>query len=100
MRRGLTKLSMREPRFSIIIPTRERADTLYYALLSAVDQDFDDYEVVVYDNCSSAATRDIVEKIGSTKVRYFRSGYATGDDGLLGAGPVSGRGGIRDGDWR
>ena len=64
---------MSDPRFSIIVPTRERAETLHFALLSCLDQDFEDYEIVVHDNCSSPATRDAVEGVGSAKVKYFRS---------------------------
>lgn len=64
---------MTDPRFSIVVPTRNRADTLHYALLSVLDQDFDNYEVVVHDNCSSAETREVVESFHSDKLRYFRS---------------------------
>jgi hypothetical protein len=64
---------MTTPRFSIIIPTRERADTLEYALQSCLRQDFDDFEVVVCDNHSSPATRAVVEGCGSARVRYLRS---------------------------
>ena len=31
---------MANPRFSIVVPTRERAETLHYALLTFLDQDF------------------------------------------------------------
>jgi glycosyltransferase involved in cell wall biosynthesis len=64
---------MSDPRFSIVVPSRERADTLHYTLLSLLDQDFEDYEVVVHDNCSSAATREVVEGFRSAKLKYFRS---------------------------
>ena len=64
---------MSDPRFSIVVPTRERAETLHYALQSFLDQDFEDYEVVVHDNCSSAATRDVVESFRSARLKYFRS---------------------------
>jgi hypothetical protein len=61
------------PRFSVVIPTRERADTLYYAVRACLEQDFDDYEIVVCDNCSSPATRQVVEEIGSPKIVYHRA---------------------------
>jgi hypothetical protein len=64
---------MASPRFSVVIPTRERADTLRYALRTCLDQDFADYEIVVCDNCSSPATREVVEGFGSPKVRYVRA---------------------------
>lgn len=64
---------MGQPRFSIVIPTRERAETLRYALRTCLDQDFDDYEIVVCDNHSSPATRQVVEEANSPKIRYIRS---------------------------
>ncbi len=64
---------MSTPRFSIVIPTRERADTLPFALRTCLDQTFDDYEVVVSDNCSTPATRAVVDAIASPKVRYVRT---------------------------
>ena len=64
---------MKHPRFSIVIPTRERAETLHYTLLSCLDQDFEDYEIIVHDNCSSSETRATVERHQSTRIRYYRS---------------------------
>jgi hypothetical protein len=60
-------------RFSVVIPTRERAETLRHALRTCLDQDFDDFEVIVSDNCSSPETRTVVDEAGSPKVRYVRT---------------------------
>ncbi|WP_439621791.1 glycosyltransferase [Gemmata sp.] len=60
-------------RFSVVIPTRERADTLRHALRTCLDQTFDDYEVIVSDNCGSPATRAVVDEAGSDRVRYVRT---------------------------
>ncbi|WP_171474161.1 glycosyltransferase family 2 protein [Frigoriglobus tundricola] len=64
---------MSEVKFSVVIPTRERADTLRFALRTCLDQTFDDYEVIVSDNFSSPATRAVVDEAGSPKVRYVRT---------------------------
>ncbi|HZT82564.1 MAG TPA: glycosyltransferase family 2 protein [Gemmataceae bacterium] len=64
---------MPQPRFSVVIPTRERADTLRFTLQTCLRQSFDDYEVVVCDNCSPPATREVVEACGSPRVRYVRA---------------------------
>jgi len=61
------------PFFSIVIPTRERHDTLYYAIESALNQDFDDFEVVIMDNFSSPETVKTVDQFESDKICYFRS---------------------------
>ncbi len=60
-------------KFSVVIPTRERAETLRFALGSCLDQSFDDYEVIVSDNFSSAPTREVAEAAGSPRVRYVRT---------------------------
>ncbi len=64
---------MNHIKFSVVIPTRERAETLQHCLRTCLDQNFDDYEVVVSDNGSSPATRKVVDEAGSTKVQYFRT---------------------------
>src|SRR5438874_2101121 len=64
---------MAEPRFSVVVPTRERAATLRVALRTCLEQDFDDYEIVVCDNFGSPATRQVVEECRSSRIRYVRS---------------------------
>jgi hypothetical protein len=64
---------MTEIEFSLVIPTRERADTLRYALKSCLKQDFDSFEIIVCDNCGSPATRAVVEEIASSKIVYHRA---------------------------
>ena len=50
-------------RFSVVIPTRERAHTLRSTLQTCLDQEFQDYEIVVCDNHSSQATREVIEEL-------------------------------------
>lgn len=64
---------MSRKRFSVVIPTRERAETLVHALRTCTEQDFDDYEIVVCDNCSSPETRQVVEAANDSRIRYIRS---------------------------
>lgn len=64
---------MAAPRFSVVIPTRERAHTLRYSLKTCLEQDFSDYEIVVCDNFGSPATRQVVEEYASPKIRYIRA---------------------------
>jgi hypothetical protein len=61
------------PLFSIVIPTRNRAHVLPNALLSALEQDFDDYEIVVVANNCQDTTRDIVKGMRSQKICYFET---------------------------
>lgn len=61
------------PRFSIVIPTRERPDTLRCALATCLNQDFDDYEIVVCDNGTTDRTRAVVGEVASRRVRHIRA---------------------------
>ncbi|NQW46233.1 MAG: glycosyltransferase family 2 protein [Planctomycetes bacterium] len=64
---------MSRPRFSIVVPTRQRPHTLHYTLATILNQDHDSFEVIVADNASSSETRAVVEAINSPKIRYVRS---------------------------
>jgi hypothetical protein len=62
------------PLFSVVIPTRDRADVLRYCLRTCLAQHaFDDYEVVVSDNAGPPATRQAVEECRSPRLAYVRS---------------------------
>lgn len=60
-------------RLSVVIPTRQRADTLQYTLETCLAQDFDDYEIVVCDNCSSPETQQVVQQAASDRIVYIRA---------------------------
>jgi glycosyltransferase involved in cell wall biosynthesis len=65
---------MSMPLLSLIIPTRERAQTLVHTIATALDQASQDFEVVVGDNASADGTRAVVEAIDDPRLRYFNSG--------------------------
>jgi len=91
--------------FSIIIPTRQRHETLKYSIQSVLNQTYDEFELVVMDNCSSSETFEVVASFSDPRIKYYRSierlsmsdnwelglAYATGeyifilgdDDGLM-----------------
>lgn len=59
--------------FSILIPTKNRADLLRMAVQSLLEQTFGDYEVVVSDNNSSNDTRSVIASLGDQRIKYTRS---------------------------
>lgn len=60
-------------KYSIIIPTRNRASLLVHALRSALAQTFDDYEVIVSNNASSDDTEQVVKGFGDPRITYYRT---------------------------
>ena len=59
------------PRFSLVIPTLRRADTLVHALATLTAQRFEDVEIVVQNNGNDSETRDAVRMNGDPRVRHF-----------------------------
>ena len=66
------------PSFTIIVPTRNRGDTLKYALQTLVAIDDDRLEILVSDNASDDQTRDIVSAVRDPRLRYVNTGRRLG----------------------
>ncbi len=56
------------PRFSIVIPTRQRADTLVFTMETVLAQTHPDFEVVVQNNGNDQATNDVVASFASRRI--------------------------------
>ena len=61
------------PRFSLVIPTFRRADTLEHALATLLAQPGPDVEIVVQNNGDDPATRDLLERIDDVRLRHFHT---------------------------
>lgn len=64
------------PKFSIVIPTRDRSEWLAKTLDAALAQTFRDFEVVVVNNdaVGSTASESAVSETGDSRVRHVRTG--------------------------
>src|SRR5205807_10632821 len=60
--------------FSVLIPTRERSDTLAATLKTCVNQSYANLEIIVSDNFSQDNTRDVVESFPDKRIRYTNTG--------------------------
>ena len=60
-------------KFSILLPTRNRLDLLRGAVETVRRQRFDDWEIVVSDNCSEDDVAGYVDSLADGRVRYFRT---------------------------
>lgn len=66
---------MRSPRVSIGLPVYNGEDFLETAIRSLLAQDFGDFELIISDNASTDATREICERHAAqdARVRYLRA---------------------------
>ncbi|MFX4262559.1 glycosyltransferase family 2 protein [Pelotomaculum propionicicum] len=63
---------MISPKVTIAIPTYNRAALLRQAVESALEQTYQDIEVLVADNSSTDNTGDVVKQFKDHRIRYFR----------------------------
>lgn len=69
----INHMKSKSPLFTIVMPTRNRAHILPNALRSALDQTFDDYEIVIMANNCHDNTREVVESLATSRVRYYET---------------------------
>ncbi len=58
------------PRFSVVVPTRDRPDLLEFCLEGLAEQTFTDFEVVVCDNYTTAPARVVFDRWARDGWRY------------------------------
>lgn len=57
--------------FSVVIPTYNRKAKIERAIRSLLVQEFSDFEVIIIDDGSDDGTREIVQSIQDSRVKYF-----------------------------
>jgi Glycosyl transferase family 2 len=60
-------------RFSVLLPTRNRLEYLRLAVESVLRQDFDDWQLVVSDNCSEEDIRGYLKSLDDPRIVYGRT---------------------------
>jgi glycosyltransferase involved in cell wall biosynthesis len=61
------------PKFSIIIPTADRPETLKYTLMACVMFKRDDLEIIISDNYSGPDTTAVIESFSDPRIKVFRT---------------------------
>ena len=61
-----------EPLVSVIIPTYNRPEYLKQAIASAIQQTYQNIEIIVSDNCSPENPQTIIESFGDSRIRFWR----------------------------
>ena len=63
---------MSRPRFSVVVPTRNAEKTLGLTLRTCLEQEFEDYEILVSDNSATSATEELIASLDSPRIRRVR----------------------------
>jgi glycosyltransferase involved in cell wall biosynthesis len=74
------KLTEKDARVSIVIPTYNRADYIGEAIKSALAQTVQAMEIVVVDDGSTDNTAEIVANFNSNKIRYIKKEHTCAPD--------------------
>ncbi|MFH1776945.1 MAG: glycosyltransferase [Candidatus Omnitrophota bacterium] len=68
----ITKMNkLNKPAVSVIIPTYNRANLLCRALKSVLNQTYQDFEVLIIDDCSTDDTTRIVKSVNDKRLAYI-----------------------------
>lgn len=59
--------------FTIVVPTLNRPETLYFTLKTLIDQPGTDYEILVMDDSDNDQNQKVVLEINDAKVRYVKN---------------------------
>jgi glycosyltransferase involved in cell wall biosynthesis len=70
--------NFKKPLISVIIPTYNRPEYLKVAIASAVQQTYQNIEIIISDNCSTTNTQTIIESFSDTRIRYWRQSTNVG----------------------
>jgi GT2 family glycosyltransferase len=80
------------PVVSVIVPTLDRARLLEVALRSALDQTFQDFEIIVVNDAGASVAPVIARLGGAGKIRYIENASRRGHGGARNVGLRAARG--------
>ena len=60
-------------KFSVLLPTRNRLELLKYAIETVIRQDYDDWEIIVSDNCSEEDVEGYIRSLNDARIKYYRT---------------------------
>lgn len=63
---------------SVIIPTYNRGATIERAILSVLEQTYQDFEIIIVDDNSNDNTEEVVKKINDNRIKYIRNNINKG----------------------
>lgn len=60
-------------KFSVLIPTRNRLEFLKYAVQSVLEQDYDDWELIISDNDSEDDVFGFIKSLDEPRIKYSKT---------------------------
>lgn len=69
-----------KPKVSVIISTYNRKPLLKKAIKSVLNQSFQEWELIVVDDCSTVDVKKLVKSFGDDRIRYYKTKENTGHD--------------------
>lgn len=61
------------PKVSVCIPTYNQGRFIGQAIQSVLEQSFQDFELIIVDNCSTDNTQEVVKSFSDKRIKYFRN---------------------------
>lgn len=80
------------PKVSLIITTYNRARLLPRAVNSVLDQTYEDYELIIVDDCSTDSTPEMIQLFENPRIRLFRHEVNRGLSAARNTGIANARG--------
>lgn len=70
---GSKSNSQLDPMISVVIPTHNRIDLALEAISTVREQNYANYELIIFDNCSSPPLADFIDTKGDPRIKLRRS---------------------------
>ena len=64
---------MKEQKVSVVMPSYNGEKYIYQAIKSIIKQSYENWELVIVDDCSSDTTVDIIRSFCDPKIRFFKN---------------------------
>ena len=67
------KISENKPYFTVIIPSKNRAEYLKHTIRTCIIQEYENLEIIISDDCSSDNTKEVVQEAmkNDTRITYY-----------------------------
>lgn len=81
-----------KPVVSVVIPTKNRAHYLSFAIQSVLNQTFEDFELLIVDAVSRDSTREVVSGFKDKRIRYIKEEIDRGPSASRNTGIIDSKG--------